>query len=134
MKLLLKELTRFTTQPRTFYCYMFLSIWIFLLIADIAAFCTTPAVPHRARITCTGARWVRFTDFPYYQPRTAAVLWANSPTRMYRYMGNAEHNASPGSGGGNYNLNTGTANSDASEFASSAQRFAQYRERCAPLA
>ncbi|EDW03860.1 GH11471 [Drosophila grimshawi] len=87
MKLLLKELTRFTTQPRTFYCYMFLSIWIFLLIAG-----------------------------------------------MYRYMGNAEHNASPGSGGGNYNLNTGTANSDASEFASSAQRFAQYRERCAPLA
>lgn len=33
MRLLLKELTRFTTQHRTFYCYVFLSIWIFLLIA-----------------------------------------------------------------------------------------------------
>ncbi|XP_030384305.1 2-phosphoxylose phosphatase 1 [Scaptodrosophila lebanonensis] len=33
--LLLKELTRLTTQHRTFYCYMFLSIWIFLLIAGM---------------------------------------------------------------------------------------------------
>ncbi|XP_064540977.1 2-phosphoxylose phosphatase 1 [Drosophila montana] len=89
MKLLLKELTRLTTQHRTFYCYMFLSIWIFLLIAG-----------------------------------------------MYRYMGNFEHNSSPGSGGGGYGPGTGTASSGGgvgSIDTSSAQRFAKYRERCASL-
>ncbi|XP_030555014.1 2-phosphoxylose phosphatase 1 [Drosophila novamexicana] len=91
MKLLLKELTRLTTQHRTFYCYMFLSIWIFLLIAG-----------------------------------------------MYRYMGNVEHNSSPGSGGGSggYGPGTGTASSGGGIGAidtSSAQRFARYRERCASL-
>lgn len=29
----LKELSRFFTQNRTFYCYLILSVWIFLLIA-----------------------------------------------------------------------------------------------------
>ncbi|XP_068151578.1 2-phosphoxylose phosphatase 1 [Drosophila tropicalis] len=88
MRLLLKDLTRLTTQHRTFYCYMFLSIWIFLLIAG-----------------------------------------------MYRYMGNAEINGnSPGPG----HSGLGTASSDgdaaaAAAVASSAQRFAKYRERCSPL-
>ncbi|KAL7739969.1 hypothetical protein ACLKA6_013156 [Drosophila palustris] len=91
MRLLLKDLTRFTTQHRTLYCYLFLSLWIFLLIAG-----------------------------------------------MYRYVGNAEHNGNLlGSGGGGFGPGTvrsssaGSASSDAS---SSAQRFAKYRERCAPLA
>ncbi|XP_075150295.1 2-phosphoxylose phosphatase 1 [Haematobia irritans] len=33
--MLLKELIRFSTQHRTLYCYMILSIWIFLLIAGM---------------------------------------------------------------------------------------------------
>ncbi|XP_034473546.1 2-phosphoxylose phosphatase 1 [Drosophila innubila] len=94
MRLLLKDLTRLTTQHRTLYCYLFLSLWIFLLIAG-----------------------------------------------MYRYMGNAEHSGSLGSGG----FGSGTAISSAgvvagggaggsTDASSGAQRFAKYRERCAPLA
>lgn len=32
-KMLLKEIARFSLQHRTLYCYLILSIWIFLLIA-----------------------------------------------------------------------------------------------------
>lgn len=31
--MLLKELIKFSSQHRTLYCYLILSIWIFLLIA-----------------------------------------------------------------------------------------------------
>ncbi|KAH8392566.1 hypothetical protein KR215_011716 [Drosophila sulfurigaster] len=95
MRLLLKELTRFTTQHRTFYCYMFLSLWIFLLIAG-----------------------------------------------MYRYMGNAEHSGNLGNGGGSGVYGPGTGSAPASSNtggaastadSSASQRFAKYRERCAPL-
>ncbi|EDW11101.1 2-phosphoxylose phosphatase 1 [Drosophila mojavensis] len=87
MRLLLKELTRLTTQHRTFYCYMLLSIWIFLLIAG-----------------------------------------------MYRYMGNVERLGNPGGGYGTGTASSGLApGAGGKDAASSAQRFAKYRERCAPL-
>lgn len=111
MKLLLKELTRLTTQHRTFYCYMFLSIWIFLLIAG-------KLLPNHGQL--------------------AELIKAFFSTGMYRYMGNVEHNSSPGSGGGSggYGPGTGTASSGGGIGAIdtfSAQRFARYRERCASL-
>ncbi|KAH8413003.1 hypothetical protein KR009_007375 [Drosophila setifemur] len=84
---LLKELMRVATQHRAFYCYMLLSIWIFLLIAG-----------------------------------------------MYRYMGNVESN--PGGGSVFGPSSSGTVSSLGSESlasSSTAQRFAKYRERCAPL-
>lgn len=56
---------------------------------------------------------------------------------MYRYMGNAEINGNPGSGG--YGPSVGNLNGAAAAAGaagmddSSAQRFAKYRERCTPL-
>ncbi|SPP79288.1 2-phosphoxylose phosphatase 1 [Drosophila guanche] len=83
--LLLKELMRLATQHRTFYCYVLLSIWIFLLIAG-----------------------------------------------MYRYMGSMESSSGAGAG---FGPSSGTISSLGDNSASSyAQRFAKYRERCAPLA
>lgn len=54
---------------------------------------------------------------------------------MYRYMGNAEHNGSLGSGGFGPGTVISSAGSGAgsTDASSSAQRFAKYRERCAPL-
>ncbi|XP_033173006.1 2-phosphoxylose phosphatase 1 [Drosophila mauritiana] len=84
---LLKELMRVATQHRAFYCYVLLSVWIFLLIAG-----------------------------------------------MYRYMGNVE--STPGGGSVFGPSSSGTVSSLGGDSlpSSTAQRFAKYRERCAPLA
>ncbi|XP_017097639.3 2-phosphoxylose phosphatase 1 [Drosophila bipectinata] len=84
---LLKELMRLATQHRALYCYVLLSIWIFLLIAG-----------------------------------------------MYRYMGNVD--TIPGSGSVFGPSSSGTVSSLGGESqgsSSTVQRFAKYRERCAPL-
>uniref|UniRef100_A0A6P4E594 2-phosphoxylose phosphatase 1 n=1 Tax=Drosophila rhopaloa TaxID=1041015 RepID=A0A6P4E594_DRORH len=83
---LLKELMRMATQHRAFYCYMLLSIWIFLLIAG-----------------------------------------------MYRYVGNVESNQGGGSAFGPSSSGTVSSLGGESFASSTAQRFAKYRERCAPL-
>ncbi|XP_039498535.1 2-phosphoxylose phosphatase 1 [Drosophila santomea] len=84
---LLKELMRVATQHRAFYCYVLLSVWIFLLIAG-----------------------------------------------MYRYMGNVESTAGGGSVFGPSSSGTVSSLGGDSSASSTAQRFAKYRERCAPLA
>nr|NP_001259914.1 uncharacterized protein Dmel_CG15385, isoform B [Drosophila melanogaster]NP_608654.1 uncharacterized protein Dmel_CG15385, isoform A [Drosophila melanogaster]AOQ14512.1 CG15385-PA [synthetic construct]AAF51292.1 uncharacterized protein Dmel_CG15385, isoform A [Drosophila melanogaster]AAL49351.1 RH44874p [Drosophila melanogaster]AGB92451.1 uncharacterized protein Dmel_CG15385, isoform B [Drosophila melanogaster] len=84
---LLKELMRVATQHRAFYCYVLLSVWIFLLIAG-----------------------------------------------MYRYMGNVESTPSGGSVFGPSSSGTVSSLGGDSSPSSTAQRFAKYRERCAPLA
>ncbi|KAH8255424.1 hypothetical protein KR038_002895 [Drosophila bunnanda] len=88
---LLKELMRVATQHRAFYCYVLLSVWIFLLIAG-----------------------------------------------MYRYMGNVE--SIPGGGSvfgpsssGTVSSSLGGGEGAPAKASSTAQRFAKYRERCAPL-
>ncbi|EDX03417.1 2-phosphoxylose phosphatase 1 [Drosophila simulans] len=84
---LLKELMRVATQHRAFYCYVLLSVWIFLLIAG-----------------------------------------------MYRYMGNVESTPGGGSVFGPSSSGTVSSLGGDSSPSSTAQRFAKYRERCAPLA
>ncbi|EDV57426.1 2-phosphoxylose phosphatase 1 [Drosophila erecta] len=84
---LLKELMRVATQHRAFYCYVLLSVWIFLLIAG-----------------------------------------------MYRYMGNVESTPGGGSVFGPSSSGTVSSLGGDSSASSTAQRFAKYRERCAPLA
>ncbi|KAH8352704.1 hypothetical protein KR084_005766 [Drosophila pseudotakahashii] len=83
---LLKELMRVATQHRAFYCYVLLSVWIFLLIAG-----------------------------------------------MYRYMGNVETISGGGSVFGPSSSGTVSSLGGDSLASSTAQRFAKYRERCAPL-
>ncbi|KAH8289928.1 hypothetical protein KR018_005854 [Drosophila ironensis] len=84
---LLKELMRMATQHRALYCYVLLSIWIFLLIAG-----------------------------------------------MYRYMGNVESISGGGSVfGPSSSGSVSSLGGDAAASSSTAQRFARYRARCAPL-
>ncbi|XP_016967636.1 2-phosphoxylose phosphatase 1 [Drosophila biarmipes] len=83
---LLKELMRVATQNRAFYCYVLLSVWIFLLIAG-----------------------------------------------MYRYMGNVESVSGGGSVFGPSSSGTISSLGGETLASSTAQRFAKYRERCAPL-
>lgn len=61
---------------------------------------------------------------------------------MYRYMGNAELNGNPGSGGygpsagssaGAGGVAGGAAGGNGALADSSGQRFAKYRERCTPM-
>ncbi|XP_041675267.1 2-phosphoxylose phosphatase 1 [Drosophila eugracilis] len=83
---LLKELMRVATQHRAFYCYVLLTVWIFLLIAG-----------------------------------------------MYRYMGNVESIPGGGSVFGPSSYGTVSSLGGETMASSAAQRFAKYRERCAPL-